>query len=165
MTTTISATMNQVLKVMETLGNSDPTVAQNPSYQGNLGLSSQRYDAGTTPDGTAYWSGHVNLVAGALSIDLTSLLQVATGFTKDMTGLKLREFQCIADHTNSNPMSIGTGATNGYAELGTLSNLKADSAVMRHCVGASAVDGTHKTLDLAGVGTDGMSILMVFGAT
>lgn len=162
MTASITATSKQSLVVQRVVPPTDDT--SQGSFR-SMSLESlipaQTYDAGTSPNGVEAFAGKVNLVAGALTLDLTSM--VMAGETINFNGMKLREFQCVADPANAGPMSIGTGATNGYAELGTISNIRAGNGDLRHCVGASAVDATHKTLDLVGSGTDGISILLVFG--
>lgn len=117
------------------------------------------YNATTHP-GLETWSETVTLVAGAATLDLTALTRTALA-TINMNGLRLLAVKMAALATNTQPVTMVPGASNGYTALGlgirvgVSAGAAADPAtdvpdeVLIHLPSATAVDGTHKTLDLA----------------
>lgn len=102
------------------------------------------------------------LAAGAATIDFTSLPKTVGG-TQSATGLKLRGLQI--NNPGANSVTVSPGAANGYEFNGsdTLVVRPNGFAVLWLADGLTAVDGTHKTLDLAGTGTDEFEIVLLFG--
>lgn len=163
MTANIQAQMSVQLNATKQLVTSDPT-ATSPSLLMNLGAFSATWNNGSSPNALDAWSGHVALSSGAATIDLTNLTQLGLSTVVNATGNKIRAIMVQADSANANPISIGTGGTNGYSSIGVLSVLNANDIAIRTAVAAIAVDSTHKTLDLAGTGTQGCEVLIVFGS-
>lgn len=162
MTTTVNTTLARSMSTSKTISTSDPTTTTTPAVGMNLGVGNKTFGAGTSPTGTEAWSGQIALVAGAATIDLSNLTQAGFG-TVNATGLKVRAIQVLAPNTNAGAIQIGTGASNGYAELGVLSKIQPGGDATVYNPNAAAIDGTHKTLDLAGTGTDKLNIHIVFG--
>jgi hypothetical protein len=167
MTSTINSTLSVSFLTQKTETTSDPT-ATAPAISMNLQTAqpsafTKNYTATSTIDGQEAWSGHVTLSSGAATLDLTALTQVGLATTVNATGMKLRAIQVLADAANANPISVGTGGTNGYDQVGVLSNIKAGDLETRISNSVTAIDGTHKTLDIAGTGSQGCTIHMVFG--
>lgn len=170
MTTTVSinATMAVSLQCQKQVTSSaDPTATPT-----NLGLDLSviapgafraNWTPSSTPDGTDAWSGQVALSAGAATIDLTNLTQANLSTVVNATGKKIRAICVLADANNANVIAIGTGASNGYTGIGTISALNAGDIALHTGQGSTAIDGTHKTLDLAGTGSQILNILIVFG--
>lgn len=159
---TISAAVNK-----KVLDDADPTTA---GVSLNLNLASilnaafkKSWNPNTIPNGLDAWSGAVTLTAGAATIDLTNLVQVGLDDPVDATGLFLRMVVVLADANNANVIAIGVGASNGYPSIGTISKLNAGNVAVHTCQGSVAVDGTHKTLDLAGTLAQKMYVLLLFG--
>lgn len=167
MTSTINSTLSVSFLTQKTVTTSDPT-ATAPAISMNLQTSNpsaftKNYTATSPIDAQEAWSGHVTLSSGAATLDLTALTQVGLATAVNATGMKLRAIQVLADAANANPISVGTGGSNGYDQAGVLSKINAGDLVTKILNSATAIDGTHKTLDIAGTGSQGCSIHMVFG--
>lgn len=167
MTSSITATLAASLTCSKSSVTTDPT-ATNPTIQMNLGkINNAAFNIGwsstSSPDGEDAWSGQVALVAGVATIDLTNLTQTGLSVPVDATGKKVRAICVLADSGNANVIAIGVGASNGYTGIGTISALNPGNMAIHTCQGSIAVDGTHKTLDFAGTGTQKLDILIVFG--
>lgn len=104
-----------------------------------------------------------SLSSGAATIDLTTVPALVGN--QSMSGKSLRVFYAMADSENAGEISIQTGATNGYAAFGSSGKftLGAGDSVMIRLSTTNTVDGTHKTIDLSGTGTDSIDIQMLFG--
>lgn len=167
MSSSINATLGISLSCQKQETTTDPT-ASSPTLSLNLqpinpAAFAQLWNAATTPDGEEAWTGQITLSAGVATIDLTSLTQIGLSTAVNATGLKVRAICLLPDAANANPIQIGTGASNGYTGIGVISALNAGNVLARTCAGAAAIDGTHKTLDLAGTGSQKLNILIVFG--
>lgn len=145
----------------------DPT---DPSVSLNLNLAnilnsafSQSWNSNTIPDGTEAWSGTVSLTAGAATIDMTNLTQAGVSPAINANTMHVRAIVVLADSANANAIQIGTGASNGWTGIGVVSNILATNIRLLTCFGTIAVDGTHKTLDFAGTGTQKCYVLILFG--
>lgn len=121
--------------------------------------------SGQAPLATKAFPVLVTLVAGAATLDLTALTNGDQ--TEDMTGLSLMELQAIAHPDNANPITIAPGASNGYSGWVGTNGLKLTTANDQNKIGplygGILVDGTHKTIDIAGTGTQKVYIAMLFG--
>lgn len=105
------------------------------------------------------------LTSGTATIDLTAMLGT-NGATVSGSGLKLQYMIARATSTNANPIKIKNGASNGYGGWGSdfAVSLKANQRFMIDGRDLeNDVDGTHKTLDLSGTGSQSIDIIMVFG--
>lgn len=163
MATSINASLSISFSVQKSVSNSDPT-ASSPSLQLNLKAPSVTWNASTTPNGLDAWSGHVVLTSGAATIDLTNLTQSGLSTVINATGNKLRAIMVMPDSTNVNPISVATGASNGYPSIGTVSVLNAGDVLVRRTTQSVAVSSSLKTLDFAGTGAQGCEVLLVFGS-
>ena len=105
------------------------------------------------------------LVAGAASIDLTSLVGT-NGAAVSGTGLRVQFLKFRNKATNANPMTLTKGAANGYDGLGTAFSVAlppGGEALVRAVDGGSDIGSANKTLDLAGVGTEVAELAIVLG--
>ena len=124
-----------------------------------------KYDGttGQAPEATKQWSQLVTLTAGAATLDLTAL----TNPVRDMSGLKLLELFAIAHEDNANVITIAPGASNGFTGWVGSAGLRLLTALDQNKIGplygGITVDGTHKTIDIAGTGTQKVLISMLFG--
>jgi hypothetical protein len=168
---TTTRTINSIQFNNSIAVNESNVVSGDPTSAGaiaNVALGGQfRYDgtSGNGPAITADFHGQVALIAGALTLDLTALADAILG-TVTMAGLKLRHIQLAAPGTNAGALTIKPGASNGYtgwAGSGGLILSPSDQAVLGPLNGTIAIDGTHKTLDLTGTGTDKLNLVMMFG--
>lgn len=106
------------------------------------------------------------LTAGAATIDLTSVA-TTRGRTMTFSGLKIRAIRIKALSTNSNPLTIAKGASNGYTGFGSAFSitLKPGQEITFYDNGAGvAVSGSVKALDLSGTGTEGIQFSISGGA-
>jgi hypothetical protein len=141
----------------------DPIFIYQLAALGNTQSSQLTLSATSTPPVTQAWEGVVTCTAGAATLDLTAL--VTTGLANiNATGLKLVAMKIQAVSTNVNPITVKTGVSNGYADIGTGIPLKtAGNESLTVYRGASAVDATHKTIDFVATGTEAVNIILVFG--
>ena len=163
MTTTVGASLTMQMSAQKTITTGDLTL---PSLSFALGLGQQQlsWSSNSTPNGLDAWSALVAMTAGTVTIDLTSLTQAGVAGTLNQTGNKLRAVHIIAPSTNSAVIQVASGASNGYTSIGTVSQLKPGDACIKVTSNSIAVDGTHKTIDVTGTGTDAVELLMVFGS-
>ena len=108
------------------------------------------------------------LVAGALTLDLTALVN-SEGTTIDTTGLKLQTI-VIENPAGNADMTVGIGASNGYALFGTAGKVEVPaSATQDGRMGqvfndqTPDVAGGAKEIDITGTGTEKVRIGMTFG--
>lgn len=158
----IRATVVGQINVTETLtagidGVSDPTIVYNAFN------FSHTVNASTTITGTKVGADTSALSGGAATIDLTAV--PSAGGNVSFSGLKLRGYLFKTPTTNSGTVTITKGASNGYT-IGT--NWKETLAPGQEVVKwmddeAETCDGTHKTLDLTGTGTDAFSYEVIAG--
>jgi hypothetical protein len=153
------------LSIGETIAFSgDPTFAGDLS--GTVAAGQQwRMDGTVGKSVTKVFHGLVALVAGAKTLDLTALTDAVLG-TVDFSGLKLRLLHAVATSGNTAAISIAPGASNGYTGWVGSSGLllqPGDSRGPDLFTGGIAIDGTHKTIDLAGTGTESVTLIMGFG--
>lgn len=119
-------------------------------------------DGTTTPDVTGAGYQTFALVAGAKTIDLTSLL--LNGVASNLNGLKPRAIRFR--NTGAANMTIAKGASNGYDGLGSAFSVTLEPG---HAVQfdlsstGNAVGGSNKTFDLSGTGTDTLQFSVVAG--
>ena len=168
MTTAIQAQMSITLNGTKSVSSADATAQGGASIAPDLSLIlpkafNTQWNATSNPDGTDLWSGEVDLIAGAASIDLTNLTQAALNSVVNATGKHIRAIAVLADAANADSIKIGTGASNGYVGIATLDQILAGQIRVATQIGAAAVDATHKTLDVAGTGTQKLYVLIIFG--
>ena len=156
-------------KLVSTLTATESITTTNPAT-GNLSVTSTlssttSLGASSTPTVTKQWSGLVTLSAGVATLDLTALTRDGLA-TVDATGLKLRGLKIKADSLNSSAVTLKPGAANGYDNFGLGLSVKAlDEILVGPLNSPTAVDGTHKTLDLASaMAAAKVTLVMIFGA-
>lgn len=113
-----------------------------------LATPTLRKDTSSTPV-SKVWGGIVTLSAGALTVDLTSLSRSPYP-TVTLSSLKPYSVYLYAPTTNTNSVSVTVGASNGYADLGTIKVFPGQEVLL--ILGGtqpSAVDSSHKNLDLS----------------
>lgn len=141
-----------------------------PTFSGDLtgtvaAGTAWRMDGTAGKSVTKTWHGLVALVSGTKTLDLTSLTDAVLG-TVDMTGLKLRFLHAVATSGNTAAISIAPGASNGLTGwVGSAGMLlqPGDSRGPDLFTGGIAIDATHKDIDLAGTGTESVTLIMGFG--
>jgi hypothetical protein len=123
-------------------------------------------DATSTPAVTEGGTIQKAMVAGAGTVDLTSLTEIS-GRVFSLSGLKPRTVKIVALAANAGDITIAKGASNGYTGFGAAfsETLKPGGETVKY-LGSSgtAVAGGVKTLDLSGTGTDGVQISISAGA-
>lgn len=164
---TVSRTLNQIfltgtINLQETITNTaDPSAKK--TVMTNIG-GQFKFDTAPILATKAYHQ-LVSLSTGALTLDLTAL--VDSDLTQDMSGLALLLMIAVADSANANPFTIKPGASNGYTgwvnSNGVLLTTANDMNIIGPLYGGIDVDGTHKTIDLAGTGSQKVNLLMLFG--
>jgi len=110
-------------------------------------------DADSTPAASKVWADRVQLEAGALTIDLTSLAGPFST-TVDFTGLRLQQIHIKAVSGNSYEVFVGAETSNGYNIFGAYGategyvGLEAGDEVMMRYTGSLApvVSGSAKDL-------------------
>ncbi|MFA5706699.1 MAG: hypothetical protein WDA41_10130, partial [Candidatus Neomarinimicrobiota bacterium] len=113
----------------------------------------------TDGGGTTYVQAfNETLVSGAATIDLTAC---GANDDEDLTGLKLTKMIVTADEDNVGEVTLAEGAINGYAPSDGFSVAVApgDTATLTFSA-AETVDATHKTLDIAGAGSEVVRIYL-----
>lgn len=159
----VRATVSIALSVKEVI-DLGTTAAANPTVPYGISGSPYSYTADTSPVGTKGWCNTITLSSGAATVDLTSLTR--TGLpTVTMSGLKIRAFHFKASSSNTSPVTIQPGATNGYAALGLGLSLQPGGEALIHDPTSTAVSGSHKTLDLASVDTDASVDIVILAGT
>lgn len=127
-------------------------------------------NATSTPAVTKVWSDSVTLVAGAATLDLTSLTGPA-GASVDFTGLKVHLVKLACPSSNTAGITVDRGASNAYNLFGEDNSSAEQVEVMP---GASIlvyhgndktedVDATHSDVQLAGTGTEAIEVILVAG--
>jgi hypothetical protein len=122
-------------------------------------------NAASTPPVSKVAAFEKALVGGAATIDLTALVGT-NGAAVDGTGLKVRAIKIIAKDTNANPITITKGLTNGYALAGNTFNWPLSARQEQVFYGDDStpvVAAGAKTLDLAGTGTQSVTVIVVLG--
>lgn len=158
----VTATFPFNLQVQETL-DTNVDAAAAPVVRHTGFASNVRLDAATTPAATKVYVDTVALVAGAKTIDLTSLGSTGGG-TFSATGLKVRGI--MLHNTSANPLTISPGASNPYPLFGTANAkvVRTGGRFMEYFAdGLAAVSGSVKTIDFAGTGTDTFNLILLFG--
>lgn len=122
------------------------------------------FDESITPSPATIVSAKLYaLVTGALTIDLRALHQ-ANGASGDGNGLKVQGF--YFKNLGANAMTIVGGASNGYLIFGTSGSVVVQPGgglAIYHADASADVDGTHKTIDVSGTGTQTFECALILG--
>lgn len=132
------------------------------------GLDSEvTLNSGSTPDVDDGAMLRVAMTAGAASINLAAIVDALTGLTKNATGKKVRGIK-IMTTGNAAVITIAKGASNGYTGFGAAFSVTLPTnseMVVLFGADITTVASGDRTLDLAGTGTDGIDIGLVWGGT
>lgn len=127
-------------------------------------------DSNSVPSPTKQAVGTLTLSGGAGTIDFSALTEL-NGIALDVSGGTYKLLAYRFRNKGANSMSISKGASNGLAAaLGTLAIIlpaltsTVPSQVSAVLGAGVTVDGTHKTLDVAGTGAQTLDYELVFGA-
>ena len=158
----VSASLRAEVTVTETLetnvdGASNPIVTHNGFNQ------KKTLDADSTPPITRVYDDQVALVAGAKTLDFTSLGATGGG-TFSASGLKLQAMLFV--NAGAAAMTISPGASNGYVPFGSSNSVVVPAGGYAKFYWPDTladIDGTHKTIDIAGTGTQEFQIVLLFG--
>ena len=143
--------------------------ATDSSFVHTLGSPNGTLSATTTPPVTKVFSDNLALVAGAKTLDLTSLAGPA-GTTVDFTGLKVQKIQLRCPTSNTLPILVQKGDANAYNLLGadnasaeTIEVLPGDDVQFKRHDTLEDVDATHKDIKFTGNGTEAIYVILVAG--
>jgi len=158
----VRATYNGGLTVREVI-TTDVEAAESPTIINDQFNRNTTLSATTTPAVTKSINRTLAMTSGALTIDLTSLVG-AGGVAVDFTGLKVR---CIkVQNPSTHTLSVASGASNGYTVSSGTWKFQAPVGGEGQAYwadGGIAVDSSHKTIDIAGTGSDTVNIQLVAG--
>jgi hypothetical protein len=160
----VTATIQSTLGVKATFG-STYLSAQDKEVTVDGLKETISLNSGSTPAVTKHAIFKQALTAGAATIDLTSLTDVA-GASFSGNGLKVRAAKFRAPATNANPITITPGASNGIDLFGASSSVTlspGQSVLFYFKDGAPAIASGDKTLDLAGTGTQELEVELLIG--
>lgn len=142
----------------------DPT---NPDFTVNGLNFTDTLTAATTPPVTMQAAGTIALVAGAATLDLTSLPDYnGTAGQQDGTGLKVQRAIFHNPPTNANDVTIVQGAANAYGLLGATFSitLAPDQKAQFDLDDASPdVASGAKNIDISGTGSQELDYHIVLG--
>ncbi len=120
----------------------------------------------TTPPATQTFSDRLQLVAGALTLDLQALPQGNIEPPIDLLGLKIQILQFTSPETNLADITISPGASDGY-ELGgsgmSVTLGPGDTILFLFNDNAPDVAAADSEIDFAGSLIDDVDILIVAG--
>jgi len=163
--TIVNARYDDTVRVTEKTVDTDaPMVAQ--GQQAALADGTEWKFDGTSGDAvTKSFKKRVTMSTGAATLDLTALVDATLSSNIDMTGLKLKMLRLKVPSTNANSVTVAPGASNGYTGwVGSGGvTLSPKDSFSKVCHGGIAVDGTHKTIDITGTGSQVIDVVMLFG--
>lgn len=169
MAASVTAHYNMRLQVEETIGTSLDLAAADPTFVHDISDTRATLNASSTPAVTKAMSDTINLVAGASTLDLTSLTGPA-GAAVTFSGLKVQCVKLSCPTTNTAGITVGVGAANGYNLFGEDNASAEQVEILPGCAcqfflndKTEDVDATHKNVDFAGTGTEAISVVLVAG--
>lgn len=143
--------------------------ATDPSFPHSIGSPNGTLIATTTPPVTKVFSDNLALVAGARTLDLTSLAGPA-GTTVDFTGLKVQLIALRCPESNTLPILVQKGDANAYNLLGadnasseTIEMMPGDDLLIKRRDTLEDVDATHSDVKFTGNGTEAIQVILVAG--
>lgn len=158
----VSTTITSNITTVETLTDGDIGSTNNTVTHNQFDSSSVVNGTSTVPaTKCAYFTGA--LAAGAKTIDLTALAST-NGAVISGSGLKVQAFK--VKNLGANAMTFTDGASNGYELAGDGWKLILASGQYAMIYGNDAapdIDGTHKTIDVSGTGTQTFECSIVMG--
>lgn len=171
MPNTVAATYQTALSITETIPAASLNAANaSANVLGNANDLSVLLDSNSVPAPSKVAVGTLTLSGGAGTLDFSSLTEL-NGVALDVTGGTYKLLAYRFRNKGANQMSISKGASNGLAAaLGTLAIIlpaltsTVPSQVSALLGAGVTVDSTHKTLDVAGTGTQTLDYELLFGA-
>lgn len=163
----VSVTLAETLSIAEILTGNTVGVASNSQKtvtHSAFNLSTS-LNSGTSPAVTGCAVFTQALTDGAATIDLTSMTGT-NGVTVSANGTKVVAIMLKATATNTAGITVGEGASNGYELLGNAWKivLKPSQQILLFASDEAPVVGSSaKTIDLAGTGTESLSVVVVYG--
>jgi hypothetical protein len=167
MASTYAAALSMLCTVTETLGLPGLAASDKGVTENAYNLSSLKLDADSTPPVTAVAAGELALSGGAGTLDLTNLLS-PSGQAVSGNGLKIIAILLKNKAGNSNVMTVGKGASNGYGMNGG-----AAWSIPLPAVGgesylyfgnqASTIGSSAKTIDVAGTLAQVLQYVILMG--
>ncbi len=126
--------------------------------------TTETLNSSSTPAVTKSCTLALALSTGAITLDMTSMVDAVDGLTKTITGLTPAYIKFQNPSTNANPITIVFGGSNPYTGFGAAFGvtLKPGSEAT-YRVGSIVVDGSHKTFDLTGTGSQVLNIHILAG--
>lgn len=122
------------------------------------------FDESATPSPATMFSGDVYaLSTGAKTLDLRAIYTVG-GAVGDGNGLKVQGF--YFKNLGANAMTIVGGASNGYLIFGASGSVVVQpggSICINHLDASADIDGTHKTIDVSGTGSQTFEAAFILG--
>ncbi len=165
MSSTVSLSVTTAIVATKT-----PTGADvgNPSVGFTSGTpGGTTYNATSTPAVTVESKFTATLSTGALTIDLTALPDDVNG-TVDTTGLKVNFLRLENTSTNANKIVASNGASNPYRIDGattawSITLAPGQVAQLELNAAGDTVASGHKTIDLAGTGSQTLKVHVALG--
>lgn len=169
MAAAVKAKIAATLTVDETLALGLDNAAD-PTFTHTLGDDAATLTSSTTPAVTKTYSETINLSGGAATIDLTSL-PGPNSTTIDFTGLKVQAIKFVCPSTNTEGITVDRGGSNPYNLFGEDNASAEQIEVLPGDVylvkcgpdKREDVDATHSDVQLAGTGTETISVILVAG--
>lgn len=159
----VSASLGMTLSVQEAVTSPD-SLGNNATIKHDAFNVSKSASATTTPSAIITASQEIALVAGAKTIDLTSLLGTNSGPVSLDTKKPLWIMLKNKSTNTGGTMTFAKGATNGYAGFGASFSIAVPigGAILLDMNALnSAVSSTNKTIDVTGSGTDVIQLIVV----
>lgn len=168
MAAAVEATYNALLTVKETLALGLDN-ATDPTTPHTLGDHAATLSASTTPPVTKTFSDDIALVAGAGTLNLSTLAGPLST-TIDFTGLKVQVIKLVAASTNTGGITVAKGDAQPYNLFGednvsseTVEVLPGDAVLIVHNETTEDVGAAIKNIKFTGTGTDTLRIMLVAG--
>lgn len=168
MAASVSAEWKALLEVTEVLALGLDNAPDSPTKH-SLGSPGGTLNATTTPPVTKVFSDNLALVAGAKTLDLTSLAGPA-GTTVDFTDLKVQLIALRCPEGNTLPILVQKGDANAYNLLGkdnasseTIEVMPGDDLLVKRHDTLEDVDATHSDIKFTGNGTEAINVMLVAG--
>ena len=152
------------LTVTEVLADADLN-ASGRTLTHSANSTSGSFNSASTPPVTTRARMNYTMVSGSGSIDLRALIG-SNGAAVDGNGLRAQFVKLTALGTNANAITISKGVSSGYDGLGaafSISLMPGAELLVRLVDGGSDIGSSNKTLDLAGIGSQGIVGEIVMG--
>lgn len=157
----MTGVINLQLTATEIVDTGLHTVGTSTSLLHTLGALRTALNANTTPAVDSGIGDKVALVAGSATLDLAALAKGNFSGSKDFSDKSVKAYALKAASTNTDTLTIETGASNGYDLFGqsgsdqvTLSPGDTIAFLAGDNDSLETIDATHKTIDLSSSDVD-----------